>query len=335
MPQAPMGRLESVDLRHAWQSESGDFTPWLAREENLKLLGETIGIELECEAQEKDVGPFRADILCKDTSNGTWVLIENQLEKTDHCHLGQLLTYAAGLDAVTIVWIARKFTEEHRAALDWLNRETSDHVNLFGLEIEVWRIGDSPAAPKFNIVAKPNEWTRTGPVSRTELTETRRLYLEYWTTFRQYLEDKGSSVRTGKPSPDSWTTFSLGRTGCYLSAVVSAWYKTMVVQLVLMGPDRLAHFHLLKQDQQAIEERLGSDLEWRELREKKESHIRRTFENRDPADRSQWPSMHEMMRQTLEAFQAEFRDRVKTLDAGDYVPAEDDGEIGAADPTQT
>src|SRR5882672_9937256 len=113
-----LGRLRKVDLREAWSSENSDFTPWLAQEENLKLLGEAIGIELELEWQEKDVGPFRADILCKDTATDDWVLIENQLERTDHCHLGQLITYAAGLNAVTIVWIAERFTQEHRAALD-------------------------------------------------------------------------------------------------------------------------------------------------------------------------------------------------------------------------
>ncbi|WP_200344911.1 hypothetical protein [Halochromatium glycolicum] len=96
-----LGRLEKVDLRDFWQSESGDFTPWLAIEENIELLSEAIGLELAVEAQEKDVGPFRADILCKDTADGHWVLIENQLERTDHTHLGQLLTYAAGLNAVT------------------------------------------------------------------------------------------------------------------------------------------------------------------------------------------------------------------------------------------
>src|SRR5215208_3586767 len=115
-----LGRLKKVDLRAAWLSECSDFTPWLAQEENLKLLAETIGIDLELEGQEKWVGPFRADILCKDLSKDTdnWVLIENQLERTDHCHLGQLITYAAGLDAVTIVWVSAQFTEEHRAALD-------------------------------------------------------------------------------------------------------------------------------------------------------------------------------------------------------------------------
>src|SRR5256885_2050308 len=135
-----LGRLQRVDLREVWLSESSGFTPWLAQQENMKLLGETIGIDLECEAQEKEVGPFRADILCKDTATDSWVLIENQLERTDHGHLGQLLTYAAGLEAVTIVWVAREFTDEHRAALDWLNEITGQKFNFFGLEIELWRI---------------------------------------------------------------------------------------------------------------------------------------------------------------------------------------------------
>ena len=158
---AILGRLHKVDLREAWASESSGFTPWLAQEESLQLLGEAIGIELELESQEKNVGPFRADILCKDTATDNWVLIENQLEKTDHSHLGQLLTYAAGLNAVTIVWIAERFTEEHRAALDWLNEHTDETINCFGLEIELWRIGDSTIAPKFNIISQPNDWSRT------------------------------------------------------------------------------------------------------------------------------------------------------------------------------
>ena len=108
MTDQQLGRMERVDLRVAWSTEDRDFTPWLARPENITLLGEALNIDLEIEAQEKEVGPFRADILCKDIVNGHWVLIENQLERTDHNHLGQLLTYAAGLDAVTIIWIAAR-----------------------------------------------------------------------------------------------------------------------------------------------------------------------------------------------------------------------------------
>ncbi len=145
------GRLERVELREGWITEAQHFTPWLAGEQNLSLLGEALGIELELEAQERSVGPFRADILCKDSADGTWVLIENQLERTDHTHLGQLITYAAGLEAVTIVWIAAKFADEHRAACHWLNERTSEDVRVFALEVELWRIGNSAPAPKFNV----------------------------------------------------------------------------------------------------------------------------------------------------------------------------------------
>ena len=129
--------------------------------DNVEIAGETLGIDLELEAQEKSVGPFRADIICKDIGSGAWVLVENQLERTDHNHLGQLLTYASGLQAVTIVWIAARFTDEHRSTLDWLNKITDESFRFFGLEVELWRIGGSPAAPKFNIVSKPNDWSRS------------------------------------------------------------------------------------------------------------------------------------------------------------------------------
>ena len=171
-----LGRLERVELREVWTTEDQDFTPWLAQETNLAVLSETLNMELVTEGIEQGVGPFRADILCQDTQDDSLVLIENQLERTDHTHLGQLLTYAAGLQTVTIIWVAATFTDEHRAALDWLNEITDNRFRFFGLEIELWRIGDSPAAPKFNVVSKPNEWTRSvSKASRhrrfTDLTE--------------------------------------------------------------------------------------------------------------------------------------------------------------------
>lgn len=152
-----INRMTRVDTRIVWKNEAQHFTPWLA--DNLDLLGEVLHLELELEDQEKNVGVFRADILARDASSDSWVLIENQLERTDHTHLGQLITYASGLQAVTIVWIAAHFTEEHRAALDWLNEITEESVNFFGLEIELWSINDN-IAPKFNIVCKPNSWKK-------------------------------------------------------------------------------------------------------------------------------------------------------------------------------
>lgn len=173
---ADLGRLERVALRDIWTTEAQDFTPRLAQPENLAVLSETLNMDLETVGQEESVGPFRADILCRNTLDYSWALIENQLERTDHSHLGQLLTYAAGLQTVTIVWVAATFTDEHRAALDWLNEITDERFRFFGLEVDLWRIGNSPTAPKFNIVAKPNEWTRSvGKSTRrlrfTDLTE--------------------------------------------------------------------------------------------------------------------------------------------------------------------
>ncbi len=155
-----ISRLKSVDLQGIWKTEPGHFTPWLAEEENLSFLARTLNMEFELEAQEIDIGDFRADLVCRNTVDGSRVLIENQLDKTNHKHLGQILTYAAGLEAAgleaaTIIWIAKKFRDGHRAALDWLNRITGEDLRFFGVEIELLQIGDSLPAPKFNIVSKP------------------------------------------------------------------------------------------------------------------------------------------------------------------------------------
>lgn len=151
-----LGRLEKItDLREIWKTEAQDFTPWLAKEENLSLLGETINLELELEAVEKDVGPFRADILCRDTSDNSLVLVENQVERTDHTHLGQLLTYAAGLNTVTIVWIAKKFTDEHRATLDWLNEITGDKINFLVLKSSSGELGGRPSPQSLTLYPSP------------------------------------------------------------------------------------------------------------------------------------------------------------------------------------
>ncbi len=222
---ANLGRLQRVDLRDIWSTEAQDFTPWLAREENLAILGETLQVELEPEAQEKSVGPFRADILCRNADGGTWVLIENQLERTDHVHLGQLLTYAAGLNAVTICWIAASFTEEHRATLDWLNEITDERFQFFGLEVELWRIGSSDPAPKFNVVSKPNDWSRSvTEMARRgggEVSPLKRQQYAFWTQLMKRLEADAGPVRPKKPQAAGWMQFAIGRSDFWLEATLT------------------------------------------------------------------------------------------------------------------
>ena len=155
-----LGKLERVELRTVWNNEATDFTPWLSKLENLAALSETLGMDLETTGTEQSVGAYRADLLCKDAFSGNAVLIENQLEKTNHSHLGQILTYSAGLSVKTVVWVASRFTDEHRAAMDYLNEITEEGYSFFGLEVELWKIGNSAPAPKFNIVSRPNTWAR-------------------------------------------------------------------------------------------------------------------------------------------------------------------------------
>lgn len=316
-----LGKLERVDLRTVWANEANDFTPWLATEENLALLGDTINMDLELEAQEQHVGPFRADILCKDITSGDWVVIENQLNRTDHSHLGQILTYAAGLKAATIVWIADEFTDQHRAAVDWLNEITDARFGFFGLEMDLWKIDASPPAPRFNIVCKPNDWSRELTAgAHSARTETEQLYWEYWDSFCRDWEASDSRIRCGKAKPQNWTAFALGRSNFLITASISKNKRTAHVQLVLYGDDRIAHLRLLESQRVEIEKNLGSELEWRELPNRKESQIRLTFSECDPSERDNWPSQHRRLRETIEGFHAVFSPRVRRLDAADYEP---------------
>ena len=243
-----LGTIKKIDLRDVWSSEASDFTPWLAKDENIALLGEAIGLELEVESQEKNVGPFRADILARDLTSNHYVLIENQLEQTNHNHLGQIMTYAAGLDAFSIIWIAKSFTEEHRAALDWLNRITEENINFFGIEIEVIQIGDSLPAPQFKVVAKPNDWSKSvrSSASTGELTDTKLKQQQYWTEFKEYVEKNGSPFKVQKPSPQHWTNIALGRSNFYLSLTVNSQSHIICINLEIGGARAKEHFDKLR-----------------------------------------------------------------------------------------
>lgn len=319
-----LGQLEKVDLRVAWASEAGHFTPWLAQEGNIALLGDTLGVDLEVEAQEKEVGPFRADILCKDTATGAWVLIENQLERTDHSHLGQLLTYAAGLEAVTIVWIARAFTEEHRATLDWLNEITDERFSFFGLELELWRIGDSVPAPKFNIVSKPNDWSRQvtrGANTLAEgLTPVRQLQLEYWTAFRDYMQAGGSALKTTKPAPQTWMNLPLGRSGIYLAAIASTYdsiaqnssANEIRAEMVISTANAKQLYGTLETQRARFEQALGEPLTWHNPPGNRSAkvYLRKVV---NLAARADWPNQHQWLREKLEKLHATFAPVVRTL----------------------
>ncbi len=323
---ASLGRLERVELRDIWLSEASDFTPWLARKENLDILGDTLGIDLELEAQERPVGPFRADILCKDIGTDRWVLIENQLERTDHSHLGQLLTYASGLEAVTIVWIAARFTEEHRSTLDWLNRISDESFRFFGLEVELWRIGESPAAPKFNIVSKPNDWSQSvaqaaRAIDDTQLSETRILQRTYWAELQNVLNSlAGPIYGNRKPQPQAWMTFPIGRSGFHLNGTMIRPKRQIRAELYIAGDRAKIMFSLLQRQKDDIERELGYQLEWEELPSRRDCRVSSYLDGVDPENEADWPRQHEWLARRLNDMHRVLARRVAVLDADEGRP---------------
>ena len=334
-----LGRLVKVDLRNVWSSESSDFTPWLGRPENLAILAETLDMELELEAQEKPVGPFRADLLCKDIQTDTWVLVENQLERTDHTHLGQLLTYASGLQAVSIVWIAARFTEEHRSTLDWLNKITDESFRFFGLEVELWRIGDSPAAPKFNIVSKPNDWSRqvrqaARAIDDADISDTKRTQLAFWEGLHRALNSRNGPVSGNrKPQPQSWMNYSVGRTGFMLGAVMVRWQNNIRAELYITGANAKGFFRALLRDRAKIEGDLGYALEWDERPDGQDTRIFITLDVAQPDDTSDWPRQHEWLADRLNDLHRVFSRRVSGLEPDhDDKPTHDSRVSGTESP---
>lgn len=233
----PLGRLQPVPPREVWAHEAQHFTPWLLQ--NADVLSDLLGMELELEVAEHPVGGFSLDLLGKDTLTGQVVIVENQLETTDHSHLGQILTYAAGTDPTTIVWVAASFRPEHRSALDWLNERTDENTRFFGVEVGVVRIGDSTPAPAFRLVTQPNDWQKTVRAATTQAGVVSRkgeLYRAFWSRWLAMLQGQrpGWSRATRAPV-DSWFSMTTGTMGAtYYTAFTR---RGLSSQLVFEDPD--------------------------------------------------------------------------------------------------
>ena len=197
------GKLEPVSLREAWPHEAHNFTPWLA--DNLDRLSDAIGVPLKPEGTEVPVEQFSADILARNEQDDSVVLIENQLEWSDHTHLGQILTYLAGLGAQTVIWVARNFQEAHLSAIRWLNENTNDPFAFFAIQVKVVKIGNSPLVPIFEVLERPSEWDRyiralsSGNTrQQSELTKSRQ---EFWAYYSErYPED---DIPSGRKAPNA------------------------------------------------------------------------------------------------------------------------------------
>ena len=261
-----LGRIEKGDLREAWPHEAADFTPWLA--EHISELGEALGMELELQSQEARVGTFSLDLLARDTGTNRTVIIENQLEPTNHDHLGKLLTYAGGYDANVIIWVAKDFRDEHRQALDWLNQRTDQDTEFFGVVVEVWKIDDSRPAPHFNLVATPNEWQREAADS-VRMSNVSDKGLRYKSFFQKLMDrlrgQKFTNAR--KAQPRNWYSFSSGHgQRAFYVACFNQGEKVGVEVYMHSDKDSSVNlFNQLMEQKKSIEVELGESLEWEQL----------------------------------------------------------------------
>jgi len=304
-----LSKLKQVDPRAQWPEEDKDFTPWLASKEGLTMLGETLGMELELEKTEVFVGNYRADIVAKDTITNSYIVVENQLSQTNHDHIGKLLTYAASFDAKTLVWIAQNFREEHRQAVDWLNNITMKDIDFFGIELELLQIGDSPFAPNFKIVSKPNEWTRSIRNENQTRSQGDTLKLEYWTAFNDHLINHDKPISPRKPLPQHWYDISVGKSGVHFSLTLRSTAKDIGCEVYMSDETAKDLFNYLLKDKVAIETTTGP-LEWNELPEGKASRII-ARKKLDPTDKEKWETCFQWYLEFVGKFKREFVPRIK------------------------
>lgn len=267
-----LGTLKEItDLRKIWPHEALNFTPWVA--ENIDLLGDAVGLDITVEETESSVGDFNVDIYASETGTDRKIIIENQLEDTDHDHLGKLITYASGKSADVVIWIVRHAREEHKAAVEWLNEHTDENIGFFLCEIKLFQIGNSQIAPSFSVVEKPNDWAKEIKKA-TAANPTQQQRLEYWQAFNEYaFKDKNFSkaFNMRKPTTDHWMDFSIGSSACHIG--VTQIQKRSVIGVELYINDDKELFKTLFAYKAEIEADMGMELEWRELPERKASRI--------------------------------------------------------------
>ena len=266
-----LGKLKEIDIRTVWAHEQYDFSKWLASDENIKELGDVLNLSLTEVETEKFVGNYRCDIVCKDEITGKSVLIENQLELTNHDHLGKIITYASGLDASVVVWVVAGAREEHASAIEWLNKHTTSDVDFFLLEVHAYTIGDSVPAPMFKVIEQPNDFAKSvkSLANSGDLNESQVRRLEFWNMLNDALDRKGKPFNKHKATTDHWYTVAVGSSQCYIS--IDLVNKEHKIRVGLWVTDNKKMYDMFYSHREEIEAAFGEALEWDRLDNKKAS----------------------------------------------------------------
>ena len=306
----PIGKVQRVSIKECWSHEAAEFTPWLAQEENLDELGNTLGFSMEFQEREAAVGKYSLDLRCRDNEDGEPVIIENQFGASDHKHLGQVLTYASGFLATKIVWIAEDFNAEHRAAIRWMNKSTKSEVSFFCVRIKALKIGDSLPAPYFDLVEAPEGWERSYQMTKTKTEREKEKvasYQNFWGEFDQYVEDRGLSW-SGNRSSTAAQRFMKLREGAYLVPSLRRGEIYLGLKMESLYAER--YYRALFAEKDQIEEEIGEALKWK----KNPTSFWAILKNGwDLADEDQWPAALEWLHDSLHLFEKIFVPRLDVV----------------------
>lgn len=268
-----IGKLKEVDIRELWKHEQYDFSEWLSKKENIENLNEILGLTLVDISKETYVGAYRCDLFAKDETTGIKVIIENQLEVSNHDHLGKIITYASGLDAKVIVWIVKEAREEHRSAIEWLNNNTNSNVNFFLIEIHAYKIGESDPAPMFQVVEQPNDFIKNNKSNNRDesMNKSQSQRIEFWNQFNNVVIERGKPFNIRKATTDHWYNVAIGTSDAYID--ITLVNKDSLIGVELYITDNKELFDKLYNQKDEIEEELGFELDWRRLDNSKASRI--------------------------------------------------------------
>lgn len=306
-----IGKLQEVEIRNLWHHEQYDFSTWLVKDDNIALLNEKLGLTLVDINTEAYVGAYRCDIVAVDETTGIKVIIENQLENSDHDHLGKIITYASGLDAKVIVWIVKKARDEHRSAIEWLNNNTSKDINFFLIELHAYKIGDSDPAPMFQIIEQPNDFIKESKNNKSTDAMNKRQSerVEFWTIFNEHIINRGKPFNVRKATTDHWYDIAIGTSAAHIS--VTLVNKDSYIGVELYINSNKALFDKLYEEREKIEEQLDFKMDWQRLDTAKASRILYRINGLNFDDHSNYDSMIDEAIDKVIKMRSIFKDRVK------------------------
>jgi hypothetical protein len=309
---ANISKIEIIPIRQAFKHEAANFSVWL--EDNIDALSERIGIELNVVEREKSVGSFNVDLFCED-ENGNAVIIENQLERTDHDHLGKLLTYMINLEAKTAIWVATEVRQEHQRVIDWLNEATAADISFYFVKVEAIRIGDSPFAPLFTPLSHPDEQTREIGEQKKEFAEGHVLRQEFWTQLLRRSEGRTRLTENRSPSRDHWLAVAAGRSGINYNYLILKDGAAIDLYIDVGDQERnKAIFDALFAEKEAIEQDFGEALDWRRMDDKRSSRIVKIYRGHGSLhEQDRWESLQNLMIEAMIRFDKALRMRIQRV----------------------